>query len=249
MVLAGLGILAGFVHWEERRHRLGLDRLLDPALLKITQLRAGLTTLMGQQLVLMGLFFVVPVYLQVVVGLDAFETGKRLLPLSAAMLVIGDGRSQGRGEALAEDGRAGGPGPDQRRGRGDARHARREAQRHRVQDRHGPDRRRRWAPRLAARQRDHVVDRPVQGQRDGGPAGNGPEPRGLDRHRPDRRDPDPQPDQRVQRQHRRQPAGARPGARDDRHQHGGGHRHRAGRPGRATGALEGPLGGPGEGGG
>ena len=42
---------------------------------------------MGQQLVLMGLFFVVPVYLQVVVGLDAFETGKRLLPLSVAMLI------------------------------------------------------------------------------------------------------------------------------------------------------------------
>lgn len=87
MVLAGLGVLAGFVHWEERRHRLGLDRLLDTGLLKITQLRAGLTTLMGQQLVLMGLFFVVPVYLQVVIGLDAFETGKRLLPLSLAMLV------------------------------------------------------------------------------------------------------------------------------------------------------------------
>jgi MFS family permease len=87
MVLAGLGILAGFAHWEERRHRLGLDRLLDTALLKITPLRAGLTTLMGQQLVLMGLFFVIPVYLQVVIGLDAFETGKRLLPLSAAMLV------------------------------------------------------------------------------------------------------------------------------------------------------------------
>jgi MFS family permease len=87
MVLAGLGILAGFVQWEERRHRLGLDRLLDTTLLKITQLRAGLTTLLGQQLVLMGLFFVVPVYLQVVIGLDAFETGKRLIPLSAAMLV------------------------------------------------------------------------------------------------------------------------------------------------------------------
>jgi uncharacterized membrane protein len=87
MVLAGLGILGGFVQWEERRHRLGLDRLLDTALLKITQLRAGLTTLLGQQLVLMGLFFVIPVYLQVVVGLDAFETGKRLIPLSAAMLV------------------------------------------------------------------------------------------------------------------------------------------------------------------
>jgi hypothetical protein len=36
----------------------------------------------------MGTFFVIPVYLQVVVGLDAFETGKRLLPLSVAMLVF-----------------------------------------------------------------------------------------------------------------------------------------------------------------
>jgi hypothetical protein len=36
----------------------------------------------------MGSFFVIPVYLQVVLGLDAFETGKRLLPLSLAMLVF-----------------------------------------------------------------------------------------------------------------------------------------------------------------
>ena len=36
----------------------------------------------------MGTFFVIPVYLQVVLGLDAFETGKRLLPLSIAMLVF-----------------------------------------------------------------------------------------------------------------------------------------------------------------
>jgi hypothetical protein len=56
--------------------------------LRISQLRAGLSTLVGQQFVLMGAFFVIPVYLQVVLGLDAFETGKRLLPLSVAMLVF-----------------------------------------------------------------------------------------------------------------------------------------------------------------
>ena len=54
----------------------------------LTQLRAGVSTLVGQQLVLMGTFFVIPVYLQVVLGLDAFETGKRLLPLSVAMLLF-----------------------------------------------------------------------------------------------------------------------------------------------------------------
>ncbi len=88
MVLAGLALLAGFAAWERRCVRLGRDQLLDTALLRVTQLRAGLSTMLGQQLVLMGTFFVIPVYLQVVLGLDAFETGKRLLPLSVAMLVF-----------------------------------------------------------------------------------------------------------------------------------------------------------------
>ena len=60
----------------------GQDTLLDRALLRIEPLRAGLSTLMMQQLLLMGTFFVLPVYLQVVLGLDAFETGKRLFPMS-----------------------------------------------------------------------------------------------------------------------------------------------------------------------
>jgi len=88
MVLGGLALLWAFSAWEQRRRRLGRDVLLDTALLRISHLRAGLSTLVGQQLVLMGTFFVIPVYLQVVLGLDAFETGKRLLPLSVAMLVF-----------------------------------------------------------------------------------------------------------------------------------------------------------------
>ena len=88
VVLGGLALLWAFTAWEQRRLRQGRDRLLDTTLLGIAQLRAGLSTLVGQQLVLMGTFFVIPVYLQVVLGLDAFETGKRLLPLSVAMLVF-----------------------------------------------------------------------------------------------------------------------------------------------------------------
>jgi EmrB/QacA subfamily drug resistance transporter len=84
-ILAGLGCLAAFATWEERRERQGRDTLLDRSLLKIESLRAGLTTLMMQQLILLGLFFVLPVYLQVVLGLDAFETGKRLFPMSVTM--------------------------------------------------------------------------------------------------------------------------------------------------------------------
>jgi MFS family permease len=84
-ILGGLGLLACFVMWEERRERLGRDVLLDRSLLRIPPLRAGLTTLMMQQLLLLGTFFVLPVYLQVVLGLDAFETGKRLFPMSVTM--------------------------------------------------------------------------------------------------------------------------------------------------------------------
>jgi Na+/melibiose symporter-like transporter len=87
LIVGGVFLLCFFSLWEERRERLGQDTLLDRTLLRIESLRAGLATLMSQQLVLMGTFFVLPVYLQVVLGLDAFETGKRLLPMSVTMLI------------------------------------------------------------------------------------------------------------------------------------------------------------------
>ncbi|MEX1142845.1 MAG: MFS transporter [Thermoleophilaceae bacterium] len=87
LILAGGCLLAGFAMWEERLERQGRDTLLDRSLLKIEHLRAGLSTLLMQQLILLGTFFVLPVYLQVVLGLDAFETGKRLFPMSVTMLI------------------------------------------------------------------------------------------------------------------------------------------------------------------
>jgi EmrB/QacA subfamily drug resistance transporter len=86
-ILAGCGCLAAFALWEQRRDRQRRDALLDRSLLRIPPLRAGLTTLMMQQLILLGTFFVLPVYLQVVLGLNAFDTGKRLFPMSVAMFV------------------------------------------------------------------------------------------------------------------------------------------------------------------
>jgi Na+/melibiose symporter-like transporter len=91
LILAGCGCLACFVLWEQRRERQGRDVLLDRTLLRIVPMRAGLTTLMMQQLILLGTFFALPVYLQVVLGLDAFETGKRLFPMSVAMFVAAMG--------------------------------------------------------------------------------------------------------------------------------------------------------------
>jgi MFS family permease len=86
LILIGFGFLWALSEWEDRRERRGSDALLDLSMLGIPTLRAGLSTLGAQQLVLMGVFFVLPVYLQVVLGLNAFETGKRLFPLSVAML-------------------------------------------------------------------------------------------------------------------------------------------------------------------
>jgi EmrB/QacA subfamily drug resistance transporter len=87
LILAGVVLLGCFRIWEEREERLARQPLLNLKLLRIEPLRAGLLSLLGGQLVLMGTFFVLPVYLQVVLGLDAFETGKRLFPLSISLLV------------------------------------------------------------------------------------------------------------------------------------------------------------------
>src|SRR3954467_2704251 len=46
LVLGGLGLLVAFGWWENRRERLGHDRLLDTALLRSTQLRSGLSSLL-----------------------------------------------------------------------------------------------------------------------------------------------------------------------------------------------------------
>jgi Na+/melibiose symporter-like transporter len=87
LILGGLVVLGAFAEWEERRAARGADTLVDLRMLSIPTLRAGLTSLGMQQLILLGTFFVLPVYLQVVLGLDAFETGLKLLPMSATMLV------------------------------------------------------------------------------------------------------------------------------------------------------------------
>jgi MFS family permease len=86
LIIGGFVVLGSFLAFEERRERLGKSTLLNRALLKIETLRAGLTSLAAQQLIVMGTFFVLPVYLQVVLGFDAFETGKRLFPMSISML-------------------------------------------------------------------------------------------------------------------------------------------------------------------
>ncbi len=87
MIGAGVALVACFVAWEERRKRLALPMLLDPELLRIPQLKAGLSMQVSQNLIIAGTFFVLPLYLQLVLGKDAFETGVKLLPISVTMMI------------------------------------------------------------------------------------------------------------------------------------------------------------------
>jgi MFS family permease len=87
MIFAGLVVLGSFFRWEEHRERAGLTPLLRPDLLKIPQLRAGLSTIVSQYLILAGTFFVLPLYLQLVLGKDALQTGVKILPISITMML------------------------------------------------------------------------------------------------------------------------------------------------------------------
>jgi EmrB/QacA subfamily drug resistance transporter len=85
VVAAGVLILVGFRAWERRREQAGEEPLVHLGLLSIPPLRGGLGMLLSQNLVLMGVFFTVPLFLQVVQGLDALETGVRMLPASVGL--------------------------------------------------------------------------------------------------------------------------------------------------------------------
>ncbi|MGW1890557.1 MFS transporter [Streptomyces sp. NPDC002004] len=87
VVAAGATVLHLFGTWERRRERQGRIPLVRPGLFALPTLRSGLLVLVSQNLIMLGVFFAVPLYLQVVQGLDAFETGLRLLPVSVTMLV------------------------------------------------------------------------------------------------------------------------------------------------------------------
>jgi MFS family permease len=87
VVAIGAVLMSGFLSWSARRLRRGLEPLLRPDLLRVPQLRSGLAMLGAQQLVMNGIFFVLPLYLQVVLGKDALETGLAILPISVTMFV------------------------------------------------------------------------------------------------------------------------------------------------------------------
>jgi MFS family permease len=91
LMLGGLFVVWLFFAWEHRREDRGQEPLVRPAMLRNSQLVGGLVMFCCQFMIQAGIFFVVPLYLSVCLGLSALATGARLLPLSVALLVAAIG--------------------------------------------------------------------------------------------------------------------------------------------------------------
>ena len=91
LLLGGLFVLWIFFRWEDRVEAHGGEPLVRRALLRNEQLKGGLTMFLFQYLVQAGVFFVVPLYLSVALGLSAIDTGVRILPLSITLLAAAIG--------------------------------------------------------------------------------------------------------------------------------------------------------------
>jgi EmrB/QacA subfamily drug resistance transporter len=90
-MITGLFLLWLFMRWQRRLESAGKEPLISPALFKHRQLTGGLVTFLFQFLIQAGVFFIVPLFLSVVLGLSPMATGVRLLPLSLSLLVAAVG--------------------------------------------------------------------------------------------------------------------------------------------------------------
>lgn len=93
LIVIGAVLLLLFARREETVKARGEEPLLDMALLRIPKMRAGLVVQSCQSFIIQATFFVLPLYLQTVLGFDALQTGKTILPLSVALFLFALGGS------------------------------------------------------------------------------------------------------------------------------------------------------------
>jgi EmrB/QacA subfamily drug resistance transporter len=89
-VLIGSGAFLFFIFllWQRRRINKGLEPLSDITLLKNRLFGLGNLNSVIQQIPLAGFLFIIPVFLQQVTKLNAFDTGLTLLPASMTILLF-----------------------------------------------------------------------------------------------------------------------------------------------------------------
>ena len=91
VILAGLVSLRLFMGHVRRLDAGGGEPLVTPSLFRNRQMTGGLLMFFFQFLVMMGVFYVIPLYLSVALGLSAIDTGIKLTPLSVMMLIAAVG--------------------------------------------------------------------------------------------------------------------------------------------------------------
>src|SRR5262249_38148986 len=87
LIIGGGVVLLLFLSWEDHLIARGKEPLINLPRMRNPVLRGGLIAFMFQYLLQAGLFFVVPLFLSVALGLSAIATGVRLLPLSITLLL------------------------------------------------------------------------------------------------------------------------------------------------------------------
>ena len=80
--------LGGLVYWLIQRKRRDKPTLLDPDLFQAKTFRFGATGQMLQQIALGGTMIVLPIYLQMVLGYNAMQSGLSIAPLSLTMFAV-----------------------------------------------------------------------------------------------------------------------------------------------------------------
>ncbi|HEX5578641.1 MAG TPA: MFS transporter [Candidatus Limnocylindria bacterium] len=86
LIIGGFLVLWLFLLWQVHLERTGAEPLVPPSILRVAQLRGGLTLFGFQFFLQAGIFFTIPLFLSIVLELSAIETGVRLVPLSLSLL-------------------------------------------------------------------------------------------------------------------------------------------------------------------
>ena len=90
-ILGGVFVLWLFAAWEHRVEARGGEPLVRLSMLENRRFTGGLLMFFFQYLVQAGLFFTIPLYLSVALGLSAIDTGLRIMPLSITLLIAAAG--------------------------------------------------------------------------------------------------------------------------------------------------------------
>ena len=91
LIFGGLLVLWLFAAWERRVEQRGREPLVQLSMFENRQFTGGLLMFFFQFLVQAGLFFTIPLYLSVALGLSAIDTGIRIMPLSITLLIAAAG--------------------------------------------------------------------------------------------------------------------------------------------------------------